>query len=53
MAFGPSDSSANGAPHFQPVGNAPGQRRKNLVRAEGPPYHPRLSEFSQNQAAGF
>ena len=25
----------------QPVGNAPGQRRKNILRAEGPPYHPR------------
>ena len=25
----------------QPVGNAPGQRRKNTLRAEGPSYHPR------------
>ena len=25
----------------QPVGNAPGQSRKNTVRAEGPPYPPR------------
>ena len=25
----------------QPVGNAPGQRRKSILRAEGPLYHPR------------
>ncbi len=24
----------------QPVGNAPGQRRNNTLRAEGPTYHP-------------
>ena len=40
MAFGPLDSSANGAAPFQPVGNAPGQRRKNTMRAEGPPLSP-------------
>ena len=41
MAFGPSGLSAHGAAPSQPVGNAPGQRRNNTLRAEGPPYHPR------------
>ena len=40
MAFGPSDSSANGAARFQPGANAPGKRHKNILRAEGPSYHP-------------
>ena len=41
MALGPSDFSANGAASSQPVGNAPGQRRNNILRAESPPHNPR------------